>query len=134
MELFDVVSVDTIAHEVTNPETGDKLPGVVFVLAGPQHPKRVTWRKKVDRALFRHFNKTGKPQLLDPDERDEKDTEFLVISTLDWKGVKRDGVDIPFSADAVRDLYTDPKRAWLRAQIAEVLGESSRFLQVSPGN
>ena len=54
------------------------------------------------------------------------DLEKLVTLTVGWHGFEdEEGVAIPFSADAVRDLYA--QNAFIREQAMAFVGDRSRF-------
>ena len=60
----------------------------------------------------------------DPLDDDAEQTDELVACTLGWTGFST-----PYSRDAARALYTDPKRRWLRDQVATGLQERELFIR-----
>ena len=121
----DVVSADV---RIKNPTTGAPTPMTV-TLAGPEHPdrKRLTYAKS--RRLRATLAKTGKLPTTDPEDDDADELELLVACTLAWTGAS-----VPYSRDAARKLYADPKRRWLRDQVATALNERELFTQASAPN
>jgi hypothetical protein len=115
---------------IKNPATGAPTP-VKFVLAGPEHAIRK--RASFDRArrMRAGLMKTGKVQLGDPEEDELEETDQLVAFTLGWENLVIGGKPVTFSADVARQLYTDPKRRWLRDQVKAALDEREAFIQRS---
>lgn len=99
-------------------------------LASPEHEAR----KRIDLARTRKlraaFSSTGKVPSTDPLDEIEEETDYLVASTLGWN-LKRGGVPVEFTPAAVRAMYTDPKRQWLRAQVAAGVRKSELFIKDS---
>jgi hypothetical protein len=56
----------------------------------------------------------------------DRDTGVMVLATLDWQGVERDGAAWPFSADAAREAYE--RYPVLREQVAEAIADRGLFL------
>ena len=52
----------------------------------------------------------------DPEDDEADQVDMLVSCTLGWTGAA-----VPFSPQAARALYTDPKRRWLRDQVQAAL-------------
>lgn len=106
--------------------------GVVFELAGPQHPER----KRITFALARRgqqrFNKTGRAEMLDPEELELLKAEHLAAYTLGWTGyVDESGGPVAFSKAAALALYQDPEMAWLVDQLDSALGDKELFIKRS---
>jgi hypothetical protein len=125
LDLDDIESPDVIEYPLLN-KLGDKT-ATVFLLAGPGHPVRQGWRKKTVRRIRSEMNRRGKVKLEeDVDEVDAEDTEYLVAMTLGWRNLMKAGEDVPFSAQAARDLYSN-LRAPIRAQISSALTDIANF-------
>lgn len=124
---FDDVSTGTVV--LLNPATQAPTTSTV-TLASREHPAR----KQIDlartRKLRNAFNQTGKMPVSDPVDDVADETDYLVASTLDWN-ITQGGALLPFSADAARKLYTDPKKQWLRAQVLAALNKSELFISSS---
>lgn len=124
MAVFDFTEFEdttTADVRIKNPTTGAPTPMVV-TLAGPEHPdrKRIAFAKQ--RRMRAGLAKTGKLQVGDPEEDEAEELDLLVACTLGWQGAPVD-----YSAKAVRDLYSDPKRRWLRDQVQAALQERELF-------
>jgi len=121
----DVTSADV---KIKDPTTGASTPMVV-TLAGPEHSdrKRLTFARQ--RRMRAALAKTGKLQVGDPEDDDADELEMLVVCTLGWSGAP-----MPFSRDAARTLYADPKRRWLRDQVQAALNERELFTRSSAVN
>lgn len=115
---------------IRDPATGNATPAV-FTIAGPEHSARREIKKAEQRRLQRGLERYGRIVTRDPDEMEEDETDMLVASTLGWRGVMRNGIELPYSASEARKLYTDPKRAWLREQVKKALDERERFIRRS---
>lgn len=114
----DVTSADV---RIKDPTTGAPTPMVV-TLAGPEHAerKRLTFARQ--RRLRAGLAKTGKVPISDPEEDDAEELDTLVTCTLGWTGAS-----VAYSAAEARRLYGDPKRRWLRDQVAAALQERELF-------
>lgn len=98
----------------------------VMTLAGPEHPDRKNrlWaRQRRARAVV---SKTGKLPVNDPRDDEAEKVDELAACTLGWKGAA-----VPFSGDAARALYADPKRQWVRVQVEAALEEREAFTRSS---
>jgi hypothetical protein len=121
LDLEAYEDVSTADVRIKHPITGAPTPMVVTI-AGPEHPdrKRVYFTKQ--RRMRAALAKTGKIPVSDPEEDEADELELLVMSTLGWTGGS-----VPFSKDAARKLYSEPKRRWLRDQVAAALNERELF-------
>lgn len=129
--MFDIdqfEDVQTGLLEIKNPATGEPT-GVSVTLAGPEHPTRQKILMDRTRRVRAAVRKTGKLEVTDPLEDVAEETDYLVACTLGWTGLARGGVAVEFSTAAARDLYSDPKRQWLRAQVKEGLDEIELFIK-----
>lgn len=133
LSIDDFQTVQTGEMPVRNPETGAPTAARI-TLAGPEHPlhRRILLDKA--RRMRASLMKSGKVQLDDPEDDEAAETDLLVICTLGWQGISRDGKPLPFSADEARKLYTDPARRWLRDQVRTALGEAQTFITRSGNN
>jgi hypothetical protein len=121
----DVTSADV---RIKDPTTGAPTPMLV-TLAGPEHAerKRLTFAKQ--RRLRAALAKTGKLPMSDPEDDQADELDMLVACTLGWTGASE-----PYSRDAARRLYADPKRGWLRDQVATALNERELFTRACARN
>ena len=121
----DVVSADV---RIKDPTTGAPTPMLV-TLAGPEHPdrKRIAYAKS--RRLRAALAKTGKLPTTDPEDDEADELEQLVACTLGWAGAS-----LPYSREAARKLYSDPKRRWLRDQVSAALQERELFTRACAAN
>ena len=126
MNLENISETLTADLQIVHPKTKAQL-GIVVTVAGPEHPKRKALEFARARRMREQINLTGKMQLDDPEKAEEDAIDDLVGITLGITGI--DGFD--FSAGAVRDLYTDPKRAWLRRQVADGRNNLENFIEDS---
>ncbi len=125
----DVLSLDV---RLNHPTTGEPTP-MLFTLAGPQHPLRKEIMFKRQRRLIEDTFKSGKPTagMGTVQEAETEELEYLVLCTLGWQGVKRRGVELPFSPAAARELYSEPQRHWIRKQVKAALEDAEAFIQRS---
>jgi len=114
----DVTSADV---RIKNPVTGAPT-GMVVTLAGPEHAdrKRLTFTRQ--RRMRAALAKTGRVPVSDPEEDDADELDMLVACTLGWAGAS-----VAFSTAEARRVYSDPKRRWLRDQVAAALQERELF-------
>lgn len=126
--LFDLSSIEEVESAdfaVKDPTTG-RPTGMVIRLAGPEHPAR----KARDLARLRRLRKvmvrTGKLPDTDPEEDEADELDNLVACTLGWEGAT-----VPYSTAEARRIYADPRRRWLRRQVATALNEAELFTRAS---
>lgn len=135
MDISIITDVDTGEFQPLHPLTGEKL-GIVFTLAGPQHPKRRNLARSWKRQIRQQVNRAGGKLRIeeDPDIDEERETEYLIACTLDWKNLDYAGQSpYPFSSENARKLFEDPQRAWLRAELQEALNQQELFIASSSG-
>jgi hypothetical protein len=65
----------------------------------------------------------------DPEEDMAESRQMLVKITLGWRGIKVNGRDVPFTPQAVAELYSDPKREWLVKQLAAAMNDQTLFIK-----
>ena len=125
---FDFTSVEDVTSgsvRIKDPTTGAPTSMVVF-LAGPEHPERKRRVFARQRRLRSQLAKTGRLPMTDPEDDEADEIDDLVAYTLGWEGAH-----VPFDRDAARALYSDTKRAWLRAQVKAALDEREAFTRRS---
>lgn len=123
-EVFDFCTVEDVPSapvRIKNPQTGAPT-AMVVTLAGPEHPVRKQRLFARQRRLRSGLAKTGRLPMVDPEDDDADEIDDLVAFTLGWQGAA-----VPYSADAARALYSDPRRQWLRAQVKAALDEREAF-------
>lgn len=137
-EPVDLASISTLRSaevEIVHPKTGVGL-GVMFHLAGPEHPVR----KRAGVEAARRLRDRLLVDELDADATDQQELEVLVASTLGWRRkddqgpVTFGGAPLAYSAEAARTLYTDPDRHWLRVQVRNALERRALFISGSPAS
>lgn len=129
--MFDIdqfEDVQTGVCTLKNPATGEPTEASI-TLAGPEHPTRQKILMDRTRRVRAAVRKTGKLEITDPLEDVQEETDYLVACTLGWSGITRAGAALEFSAAAARELYADPRRQWLRAQVKEALDEVELFIR-----
>lgn len=127
-DLFDPATVDELeAADVTivHPLTG-KPTTMVVTVAGPQHQARRALLSARRQRMRDQLAETGKAPVQTPALSDAEDLETLVECTIAWRGCAQ-----PFSPAAARQLYSDPRRAWLRDQVHAALLDRQRFMTSS---
>ena len=125
---FDFTAFEDVSSaevRIKNPATGAPTPMAVTI-AGPEHPERKRRTFARQRKLRAALAKTGKLPVNDPEDDDAEELEDLIAYTLGWTGAA-----VTYSPAAVREAYTDPKRRWLRDQVAAALQERERFTRSS---
>ncbi len=127
MNLNRIIENDSGLFELKHPLDGAPL-GVYFMLAGPEHPIRQKMALQYSRDLRRKVQKAGKIVFDDPADEREQELDFLVASTLGWKGLEVDGAAVEYSAGAARSLYQDVRFAWVRRQVRKALDDAEVFI------
>lgn len=133
MKGFNLKSIRLVeSAQVQIKDPSGEPTGVVFMLAGPEHPDR----KRIQYAQVRVFNKnikkTGRVEMPEPEDADAQKKENLAAYTLGWEGfVDEKGDVIPFSKQYALELYSDPEMAWLVDQLDAALGDKELFIKRS---
>ena len=131
MSGFNLKSIRQVASakiQVKDPATGDPT-GVIFEMAGPEHPdrKRITFAQS--RKFLRSYAKTGRAEMPEPEDAESQKKENLAAFTLGWTGLIDDaGVPVVFSKAAALELYTNAEMGWLVDQLDTALGEKELFI------
>ena len=112
-----------------SPATGAVTRSYITVI-GPEHPARKKIQFDRARRQRAEFAKKGKLEVRDPLEDIEEQTDFMVTCTTGWN-LTQGGLPVPFSPEAARSIYNDPKRQWLRAQVFKGLDDAERFISSS---
>lgn len=126
--LKSIRQVTSAKIQVKDPATGDPT-GVIFEMAGPEHPdrKRITFAQS--RKFLRSYAKTGRAEMPEPEDAESQKKENLAAFTLGWTGLIDDaGVPVVFSKAAALELYTNPEMGWLVDQLDTALGEKELFI------
>ncbi len=109
--------------------------GVVFTLAGPNHPARRQAQLAANRKMIQQANKTGKVELPDPEDSESERLKNLAAATLGWTGYSDEtGQAVPFSQKSAHDLYSDPEMLWLVDQVEAAMGAKDRFTKRAGSN
>lgn len=125
LDLNDIQDLDSAELALINPKTG--LPTGAFVtLAGPEHPQRRKRAMDITRQVRATLQRRGRLDT-DPEEDLAEGIDLLVLATLGWRGIMRNGKPIPFSADEARRIYTDPRSQWLVVQINNAINDRALF-------
>ena len=128
---FNLKSIRQVASEkiqVKDPATGDPT-GVIFEMAGPEHPdrKRITFAQS--RKFLRSYAKTGRAEMPEPEDAESQKKENLAAFTLGWTGLIDDaGAPVVFSKAAALELYNNPEMGWRVDQLDSALGEKELFI------
>ena len=123
--LKSIKTVQTFDYEVKD-EQGNPT-GVVFTLAGPNHPIRKAAQMAANRKLIASARKTGRVELPDPEDAEAQRVKDLTAFTLGWRGYADENGEVAFTPEAAAALYGDPELLWLSNQIDAALGEQDRF-------
>jgi len=128
---FNLKSIRQVASakiQVKDPATGDPT-GVIFEMAGPEHPdrKRITFAQS--RKFLRSYAKTGRAEMPEPEDAESQKKENLAAFTLGWTGLIDDaGAPVVYSKAAALELYNNPEMGWLVDQLDSALGEKELFI------
>lgn len=124
----DIDSIEDLQEadiEITHPKTG-AIVGTIRML-GPEHPVR-------RRMLFARIDRLNNDSLsgLRPgaEEHYEEMNDELADIVSGWNLVMG-GKPLPFSKQAARELLSDPRRGWLRAQLVAARDNRERFIGAS---
>lgn len=127
LDAFEDVMVSTLT--LTNPKTGTPTASTIDIL-GPEHPDRKKLAIDRTRKLRTEFQRQGKIVPTDPLEDIEAETDYLVACTQGWS-LTVGGQALVYTPQAARELYTNPKRQWVRVQVKKALEDADRFISSS---
>lgn len=130
MSGFNLKSIKQVfSAEVAIKDPNGEPTGVVFEMAGPEHPdrKRITFAQA--RKFMKAYAKKGQAEMPEPEDAEAQKKENLAAFTLGWKGLAdENGKAIAFSKQAALDMYNDPELAWLVDQLDSALGDKELFI------
>ena len=130
MSGFNLKSIKQVfSAEVKIKDPNGEPTGVVFEMAGPEHPdrKRITFAQS--RKLTKSFQKTGRVEMPEPEDAEAAKKENLAAYTLGWSGLVDDhDRPVAFSKQAALEMYNDPEMAWLVDQLETALGDKELFI------
>lgn len=110
---------------IKHPVTG-AIVGTIRLL-GPENPvRRRLIFARIDRM---NADATSGTQVRAEEHFEEMNDELAEI-TVGWNLVMS-GKSLPFSRQAARELYADPRRGWLRAQVLAARDNRERFIGAS---
>lgn len=131
--MFDVNTIrdkDLVEVEVKNPKTGEGV-GAFVTIAGPEHPDRKALEFARQRRVREEVQRNRRVPVGDPEEEAAEALDVLVACTFGWRGFGDKGVEIPFTKDAARALFSRPELAWLRGQLLLDLQRGDLFIETS---
>jgi hypothetical protein len=128
--LDDYEDVQTAEIELKHPISGGQT-GMIFEIAGPEHPARKRLVQARQRRMRNELQKSGQIKLNDPTEDDQDELELLIACTLGWRNIITRDSTIEFTPENVVALYSDPKKHWVRTQIRAKLDEVELFIRRS---
>lgn len=129
----DYEDTPTGEYTLKDPKT-DAPTDVVLILAGPEHPLRVSHKHKRLRKMRNDVAKGGKIKFDDPSDEEEDNKKFIASIILGWNKMPTRAGNIPFSPAAALQLMQDPKRAWIREQVEKAIDERDAFIGSCAGS
>lgn len=73
---------------------------------------------------------TGRQAPRTVEQIDEQALDLLVLATIGWRGIQRDGSELPCTPENVRAVYR--KFRWVREQVDAAVGDRANFLPALP--
>lgn len=119
LDAFEDVTSATV--RIKDPTTGSPT-AMLVTLAGPEHPDRKRMAFARQRRMRAELSKTGRVPVTPPEDDEADELDMLVACTLGWTGAS-----VEYSPAHARKLYSDPKKRWLREQVAGALQERELF-------
>ena len=125
--MFDIDSIQdlqTAEVQLHHPITGAPLDAWI-TLMGPENPGR----REVDFDHARAVRKRlmeGAADEMTADESSAEQIAYLAACTAGWRGITRDGQEMPYSQEAARDIYT--RAGWMREQASRAMGRRDLFI------
>lgn len=127
----DLAGIRSLAEAevgLRHPVSGEPL-GARVTLASPDHPARRQAKLDIARAERERGAPEGDEASIE--RIDAAALELLSRIVLGWQGIRQDGVDIPWSPQAVRDLLAPEAMRWLRNQLLDEAGRLENFIATS---
>ncbi|MFD2112569.1 hypothetical protein [Thiorhodococcus fuscus] len=127
MNIDDIVFAQSYDMPIRHPTTDEPLvmadgsPMFVRVLSSDAEPVKALQTRYRNEAL----RNPGKRLTAEKIER--RSIDQLVAGTVGW-AIEGQGGPIPFSPEAAREIYSDPKKLWLRNQVTAAIYDDSNFL------
>lgn len=124
LDIETLTDLPTAEVAVLHPLTGAPT-GAYLTLIGPEHPHR----RELEFRQARRVRSRLIGEKAEPDDENAARTDWidqLAACTLGWRGIRENGQDIPFSAEAARDLYD--RLGWLREQAGRALNKRELFI------
>jgi hypothetical protein len=133
MSGFNLKSIKQVTSaKVAIKDPNGEPTGVVFEMAGPEHPDRKRIFFSEQRKHMRNYNKKGRTELPEPEDLEIQKRDNLAAFTLGWSGcVDDDDKPLPFSKQAALDMYSNPEMAWLVDQLSKALEDQELFIMRS---
>ena len=130
MSGFNLKSIKQVfSAKVVIKDPNGEPTGVVFEMAGPEHPDRKRIYFKQSRKIAKSISKTGRYELPEPEDNEIQKRQDLAAYTLGWTGMAdEEGKPIQFSKQAALDLYNDPEMVWLVDQLETALVDKELFI------
>jgi hypothetical protein len=130
MSGFNLKSIKQVfSAKVAIKDPNGEPTGVVFEMAGPEHPdrKRITFAQS--RKFMKSYAKTGRAEMPEPEDAEAQKRDNLAAFTLGWSGLVDDNdKPVVFSKQAALEMYNDPEMAWLVDQLETALGDKELFI------
>lgn len=127
LDLDDAVFNDSATLIVKHPVSGAPTTTRI-VIASVVHPLRVAVRQAKQREVQKAMHLDGSYTLPDPADAEADECDYLARCTLGWSALVAGGQEVPYSTEAARKLYADPRRHWLRAQVRAALEAQELFI------
>ena len=127
LDLDSIEDVFTADYELLHPITRAPT-GAFITLAGPEHPQR----KKIAMDLMRRLRAAAmraKQPVADPEEDARESVQLLVKVTMGWRGIRKNGAEVPFTEADAAELYADPKRQWVVKQLLTAMNDQELFIK-----
>lgn len=116
----------TLVHPVTRQPIRDAEGKEAWI---DLHSSDSAIARKHQRAVQnRRLNMRGRGKI-GAEELEAEAVDLLAALTIGWRLLALDGapLDVPFSPEAARDLYTAPSLAWVREQADEFAADRANF-------
>ena len=129
LDIDAIEDLTSAEYELRHPVTGEPT-GAFITIAGPEHPERKRIRQAlINRARAAAMAANGQPQPYDAEKEFKESCDLLVRITQGWRGIRKDGKPLEFSAQAAQELYSDPKRQWIARQLNEAMNRQELFIK-----
>ena len=132
LKKFESVGASTVSMELRDPSNGEILvdektskPVSIKLVSADSKEYRLAFHKQTNLRINRQSKRSARVHLTSEGMETDQ-IEILARCTKGWSGIMVDKVDVEFSEQAARDLYT--RFPWISEQVDDFINDRANFL------